>query len=604
MPRLASLVAAGSSLCLMAAASIVGAPAVGAADPSVVASIPVGSTPNFISLSPDGALAYVSNIFDDNISVIDTSTNVVVANIALGPIPSGMAVLPNGDRAYVALNGTNQVAVLDLTTNQVIGPPITVQPGPSFAAATPDGSRVYVSNTAGGNGTTISVIETTTNTVVGPPITVGLGPGLLAVTANGSEVYVPNILDDSISVIDTATNVVVATIADPAIDNPEIVVFSPDGTRAYVPNLPGNLLVVIDTASRTVASTIPFPLGAPFVVAASPDGRRLYVTQRGNPVTTPGSLLTYDLQSSTLVGGPTPLQNDPVVPVVSPSSDRVYVVNRDSDTVSVIDTGLRTVAFDANGGLGAMPDQREYSPDVLRPLDFDRPGYRFTGWNTARNASGIAYPDRGLYPFAVNATLYAQWAPIELPRPLPVIAPSAPRDLVATAGDGSVAVTWREPATAGTFPIDTYSVTSSPPGGTCQTPGTAATCTVTGLTNGTEYTFTATATSLAGTSPPSAPSNAVSPQASASIQISGTRTTINSKSTIRVSGLTEGLPPGTTLRPWIRFPNQRDYRAEPTTVRLDDDGRFTWQRTTSRKVHVVFRTEDGFLESNRVVIRR
>lgn len=79
---------------------------------------------------------------------------------------------------------------------------------------------------------------------------------------------------------------------------------------------------------------------------------------------------------------------------------------------------------------------------------------------------------------------------------------------------------------------------------------------------------------------------------------------VGSKSAIRVSGLTAGLPPGTTLRPWIRFAGQRAYRAEASTVRLDEFGGFTWQRITSRKAYVVFRTEDGLLESNRVVIRR
>jgi len=88
--------------------------------------------------------------------------------------------------------------------------------------------------------------------------------------------------------------------------------------------------------------------------------------------------------------------------------------------------------------------------------------------------------------------------------------PSAPTGVAATAGNASALVSWTAPASVGGSAFVTYTVTSSPGGKTCTTGG-ALTCTVTGLTNGTPYTFSVVASNPAGPGPPSAPSAAVTP---------------------------------------------------------------------------------------------
>src|SRR3989454_7550200 len=90
-----------------------------------------------------------------------------------------------------------------------------------------------------------SVIDTASNTVVA---TVGVGsrPFGVAITPDRARVYVTNRASASVSVIDTASNTVVATIAG-GISG---VAITPDGTRAYVSGL--NSVSVIDTASNTV----------------------------------------------------------------------------------------------------------------------------------------------------------------------------------------------------------------------------------------------------------------------------------------------------------------------------------------------------------------
>jgi uncharacterized repeat protein (TIGR02543 family) len=69
-----------------------------------------------------------------------------------------------------------------------------------------------------------------------------------------------------------------------------------------------------------------------------------------------------------------------------------------------------TVTFDANGGTGSMSSQSANTTTALTPNAFTRPGYTFTGWNTAANGSGTSYANGANYTFTANITLYAQWA--------------------------------------------------------------------------------------------------------------------------------------------------------------------------------------------------
>ncbi|MGI2123200.1 Ig-like domain-containing protein [Shewanella baltica] len=102
-----------------------------------------------------------------------------------------------------------------------------------------------------------------------------------------------------------------------------------------------------------------------------------------------------------------------------------------------------------------------------------------------------------------------------------VSAPDAPTIGTAVAGDGQASVTFTAPVSNGGSAITTYTATASPDGafGTCAGPA-ACIATVSGLTNGTAYTFVVTATNGVGTSVASSASNAVIPKANQTITFS------------------------------------------------------------------------------------
>ena len=113
------------------------------------------------------------------------------------------------------------------------------------------------------------------------------------------------------------------------------------------------------------------------------------------------------------------------------------------------------------------------------------------------------------YTFTVTATNGVGTSSPSIPSSavVPAGAPLAPTAVVAVGGDQSTGVSWTAPSSEGS-PITGYSVTSNPGGVTATTTGVTG-VTVNGLTNGTSYTFTVTATNSIGTSKSSLPSNAV-----------------------------------------------------------------------------------------------
>jgi hypothetical protein len=104
-------------------------------------------------------------------------------------------------------------------------------------------------------------------------------------------------------------------------------------------------------------------------------------------------------------------------------------------------------------------------------------------------------------------------------------APGAPTAVSATGGNASARVTWAAPASNGGSPITGYTVTSTPGGVTAGVGAGVLAATVTGLTNGTSYTFTVRASNSIGAGAVSAPSNPVTPRFPAVADFDGDRDT-------------------------------------------------------------------------------
>ena len=187
---------------------------------------------------------------------------------------------------------------------------------------------------------------------------------------------------------------------------------------------------------------------------------------------------------------------------------------------------------------------------------------------------------------------------ITLQTQTPVIVPAGPPlNVRSTGGDGSVVVSWDAPESSGSFPATHHQVSGSP-AGSCLIPATALSCEISGLRNGVEYSIRVRALTGAGWGAWSEPVTVVPsrPTPRTSLVIVGSR----NGPLVVLEGSAVGLS-GISLTPWVRFPGPHAYEAGAGVQTVAEDGTFTWQRETRKKIYVYFKAESG-LRSNRLII--
>jgi YVTN family beta-propeller protein len=289
--------------------------------PSIGQTVPVGATPGFVVVSPNGRQAYIANRAEGVVTVIDTAVDRVTATIPVeaGP-PQFLAFSPDGRTIYVSIwNEARTIAavgVLDTTSNSIVAT-IPVRTRPYLAAVTRDGNWLYVPNHDSG---TVSLIDTATNEVT-TEIKVAPNPHWIEFSNDGARAYIANHESNVVSVLDTSNNVVLTevpvdtsphsvavhptrplvanvnydsssvTMIDTNTEqviariqvgrNPQDITWAPDGRFAYTANVEDDTISVINADTMTVTATIPTGQ-SPSSVAVRPDGTTGYVTNLGD----------------------------------------------------------------------------------------------------------------------------------------------------------------------------------------------------------------------------------------------------------------------------------------------------------------------------------
>ena len=212
-----------------------------------------------------------------------------------------------------------------------------------------------------------------------------------------------------------------------------------------------------------------------------------------------------------------------------------------------------------------------------------------------RNGTEYAFRVRALSESAMGA--WSAWTSGVVPRGVP----SSPTAVVAVAGDQSARLTWQAPADDGGSPIVGYTVRATPGEASCTV--LALSCAMTGLTNGTPYTFTVVATNAVGSSLPSNPSNAVTPKSSVepSIVITGSRADRTPRDKVTIIGTTTGLI-GAEAQAWVKPLGRSEFAARGEPLLIGESQRFRWTGTIRRAAQVYFTAGD--VRSNKITLPR
>ena len=266
-----------------------------------------------------------------------------------------------------------------------------------------------------------------------------------------------------------------------------------DGGSVPAPSAPQDVLVQRADRSAVVSWLPPeddggFPIRN-YAVTTVPGDASCTTDGSGRTCTvtglTNGTEYTVNVTATNVVGTSDPTTGV-VTPGTHPSSAMNVTATRNNRALSVRwqrpadDGGLGVDGYRATASPGG--EQCETGGTAACEITGLTNGHEYTVSVEAFNLAGTSPPSEPSAPLA------------------PGTAPLAPRDIVAVGADRSAVVSWSPPEDDGGFPIRNYAVTTVPGNASCATDGSGRTCTVTGLSNGTDYTVSVTATNVVGTS--------------------------------------------------------------------------------------------------------
>ncbi len=297
----------------------------------------------------------------------------------------GLPISGSGDiTPFTAINNTT----LPITAT-IFATPVGPQTQPPL---------LYIPNSVDN---TVSVINATTNILI-TTVNVGINPVGVVVSRDYNRVYIANQGDGTVSVIYMPTNRVIATI--PGFSTPGSMAVSPDNQKVYVANPGSNTVSVINALNNTIGSTIqvgPNPSG----LSLSFDGSKLYTSNSDGTI----SVVNTTTNTVTTIG---PIASSAFLTALSPDDSKLYVAKPSTNEIAVINTSTNLVVDNIN--VGSPIRNMSISPDGSRLYIANPVGNNIIVMNTATKTiittisagispAGLSVSDDGSLLFVSNS---------------------------------------------------------------------------------------------------------------------------------------------------------------------------------------------------------
>ncbi|MBX7450663.1 YncE family protein [Mycolicibacterium sp. 3033] len=325
---------------------------IGASAPSVSADVVVGSNPNTVAASVDGARAYVTNSGSSTVSIIESKPfggAPRVTSVAVGDNPTGIALNSDGTRAFVANSGSDTVSIIDYGPSRPLSLPapkvttVAVGPDPTSVAVNAAGTVAYVTNSAGDTVSIIRYNRTGTASVVN--VQVSARPSSVKTSDSGTKAIVYS-SGGIVTIIDANSSTPSATQVPGThysyADYPGFIAISADGTAAFVTEHDSGRVTIVDVAN---------PSASPRYSEFSDYPHSIVALRTGTLAFTVAHDAMYVVDANT--GQATPV----LIPADNDSSQYQRVaINANGSRVIAVDNSGNLTAFYYSSGNGTTSD--------------------------------------------------------------------------------------------------------------------------------------------------------------------------------------------------------------------------------------------------------
>lgn len=316
--------------------------------------LPTGGTPSPGANDPNTGAVFVGINSPDGVDLLNGSTGRVTMSVNLSSYPCGMSFDPGNRRLYVLEGEASQVQVFNASTLTLLGN-IAVGLGGRDSvnpiAVDPQNGDLYVTNNGSG---TVSVIDGASDSVVAT-IPVGSNPYGVTVDEAQREVFVANYLSDNVSIINATRNVVAGSF--PAGQGPVDVVWDATTGLLYVSNRYSDNLTVLNPTLDTSLGVNPIGPNAAWNLwnlALDASGRTFYATLPFENAIALFNASTFGLIRVVHIG------SEPFNSALDPVTGQIWIANGIADNVTILDSA--THALVRSVPVGTWPDQVAFDP--------------------------------------------------------------------------------------------------------------------------------------------------------------------------------------------------------------------------------------------------